>query len=776
MRLLRSPQHNLADHAERRGEASSFKHTPTRAAFGPVITPTRTSWITELVAPRFTPRITPFVAIRRNSQHAGPRFMVALGLAVVSAIVLVLWSPEAQANDIDAKPAESPYFHIKGADTNVDALPLKSTRVDVRIAGVIADVTVTQRYRNEGKRPIEAKYVFPSATTAAVHAMNVRIGERLITANIQEKQRARIAYEAAKKEGKTSALLEQERPNVFQMNVANILPGDDIAVELRYTEPIAPTKGRYEFVFPTVVGPRYHAGNTAAKFPSIPYLPLGEASNTQLEMNVQFASPLPVSEIESTSHDLEVTNEGSANAHVTLDSVNAKPALTNAPTSPNAKRGGPANNRDFILSYRLAGEQTATGLTLHQGTHENFFLALVEPPKAISTEQINPREFVFVVDISGSMHGYPLETSKALLRNLIGHLRPSDTFNVLLFSGSAEMLNATPVPATRANIERAIQTIDRQRGGGSTEIVPALKRIAALPKNADVSRSVIVVTDGYVMVEQEVFALVRKNLGHSNVFAFGIGSSVNRHLIEGIARAGQGEAFIVTKPEHAAGQAERLRKMIEAPVLTQLRARFEGLDVYDVEPTSLTSGLPDVLGGRPVVIQGKWRGDPRGQLVLDGQSASGAYQAVVPVTTPDPQAVALKHLWARQRIAQLMDQEALEGANSQREGILSLGLKYSLLTPYTSFLAVDHIVRTAEPTTTVNQPSPLPQGVSEKALGAKAAEDGEQAQALHAEVPSTPEPATWLGLLMVAGVLLLGARGRAPALASQAQTTTDHPR
>ena len=150
---------------------------------------------------------------------------------------------------------------------------------------------------------------------------------------------------------------------------------------------------------------------------------------------------------------------------------------------------------------------------------------MVEPPRAITTAQINPREYVFVVDISGSMHGHPLNTAKVLLRNLIGHLRPTDTFNVLLFSGSSQMLNERPVPATRANIERAIATIDQARGGGSTEIVPALKRIAALPKNSDVSRSVIVVTDGYVTVENEVFALIRKNLGNSNVFAFGIGSS-----------------------------------------------------------------------------------------------------------------------------------------------------------------------------------------------------------------------------------------------------------
>jgi len=275
-------------------------------------------------------------------------------------------------------------------------------------------------------------------------------------------------------------------------------------------------------------------------------------------------------------------------------------------------------------------------------------------------------------------------------------------------------------------------------GGGSTEIVPALRRVAALPKNADVSRSVIVVTDGYVTVENEVFQLIRRNLGNSNVFAFGIGTSVNRHLIEGIARAGQGEAFVVTKPELAAAQAERLRRMIDAPVLTQLRARFDGLDVYDVEPAALNA-LPDVLGGRPVVITGKWRGAPSGQLVLEGQAAIGTHIDVVPVSTPDPDAAALRHLWARGRIQELSDQEALEGGSGQRDAITALGLRYSLLTQYTSFIAVDQVVRTREAAETVNQPLPLPQGVSNNAVGAA--------------VPSTPEPAAWLSLLVVLGLV-----------------------
>ena len=667
----------------------------------------------------------------RPQTHIG-RVILAIASSVFAALLIVAWSP-ALAGDTEAVPAEGPYFQVASDDPSIDRLPLKGTRVQARIAGTVADVRVIQTYRNEGSRTIEARYVFPGSTQAAVHGMTVRIGERVLTANIREKQRARIEYEAAKKEGRTAALLDQERPNVFQMNVAHILPGDEVQVELRYTELLLPTEGRYRFVYPTVVGPRYHvakAAGGASSFPATAHLPEGEAPGTGFEIVVKFASPLPVQELHSVSHRIEVQGEASAQAEVSLL----------------GDHGEVNDNRDFILEYRMAAAVTAGGLTLFTGGagEENFFLALVEPPKAITPLQINPREYIFVVDISGSMHGFPLETSKVLLRELIGGLRPSDSFNVMLFSGSNRMLSETSVPATRPNIERAIATIEQMRAGGSTEIVPALERIAALPKNADVSRSVIVVTDGYVTVEDRVFQLVRKNLGQANVFAFGIGSSVNRHLIEGIARAGQGEAFVVTKPALAAAQAERMRKMIEAPVLTHVQARFDGLDVYDVEPATLNA-LPDVLGGRPVALIGKWRGEPRGQLVLSGIAANGDWQQVLPVPAPDADAQALRHLWARQRIQQLGDDEALRGGNAQREAITALGLKYSLLTNYTSFIAVDKIVRAADtPSTAVDQPLALPQGVSNAAVGTT--------------VPSTPEPAAWMAMLLVIAIVTLALR------------------
>jgi Ca-activated chloride channel family protein len=663
-------------------------------------------------------------------------WLATIGLASAGFALLVARPLHAQEAQGPRLKTESPYFFVKSDDPAVDALPLKATEVDVKVSGVIADVTVTQTYRNEGTRAIEAKYVFPGSTRAAVGGLNVRLADRLITAQIREKQQARIDYDAAKKEGRTAALLEQHLPNVFQMNVANILPGDEVKVELRYTELLVPQAGNYRFVFPTVVGPRYNSPqseNRNAKWVGQPTLRAGTAPNTSFKMKVALDTPLGIKEVRSATHAIDVgKRDDDQHADITL-----------------ARTGEPANNRDFVLDWRLAGEKIESGLMLYKGqgdNPENFFLAMVEPPKSVAANAISPRDYIFVVDISGSMHGFPLDTAKVLLERLIGGLRPSDTFNVLLFSGSSKMLSPQSVPATRANIEQALSTIRNYSGGGSTELIPALKRVYAEPKAEEVSRTVVVVTDGYVTVEREAFELVRRNLSKANVFAFGIGSSVNRHLMEGLARAGMGEPFVITDPLQAPEQAARFKRMVESPVLTNVKATFGGLDVYDVEPQA----LPDVLGERPVIVFGKWRGEPKGRVVIEGQGAEGPYRRELAIDARTRQdAAALRSLWARHRIASLGDQEALEGGDAFKQRITELGLRYGLLTQYTSFIAVDRVVRNPAPqaSTSVDQPQPLPKGVSELALG--------QGQTLGAEVPSTPEPETWGAIAVLLSMLAM---------------------
>ncbi len=605
----------------------------------------------------------------------------------------------------DADKTFSPYFFVKSDDPNLDQLPLKSTSAIVDIAGVIADVKVTQVYKNEGKRPLEAIYTFPASTRAAVYGMKMTIGERTIVAKIGKREEARKEYEKAISEGKSASLLEQQRPNVFQMNVGNILPGDEIKVELSYTELLVPTDGVYEFAYPTVVGPRYSnqpeaTAPAAEKWVKNPYFRSGKEPSYTFDLTTSLNMGLPIQEVTCTSHKVNVSYNGQSCAMVKLDATE--------------KSGG---NRDYVLRYRLAGGQIASGMLMFQGRDENFFLLMVQPPKRVTVSQIPPREFIFIVDISGSMHGFPLEISKELLRNLIGGLRPQDKFNVLLFAGSSSALSETEsLPATPENLKRAIEVIEKQRGGGGTELLPALRHALALPRAQECARSIVIATDGYVTVEAEAFDLIRERLGEANMFAFGIGSSVNRHLIEGMARAGMGEPFVITKAEEAKAEAEKFRRYIESPVLTQIKINYDDFKTYAVEPPA----VPDVLAKRPVIVFGKWRGTPQGKISLSGRTGGERYSANIDVSEIKPLAAnaALRYLWARHRIAVLSDYSALKPGDELVSEVTDLGLKYNLLTAYTSFVAIDSKVRRdGGEVTRVEQPLPMPQGVPDYAIG-----------------------------------------------------------
>jgi Ca-activated chloride channel family protein len=597
----------------------------------------------------------------------------------------------------------SPYFFVQG-DPTLDHLPLKDTRVQIDVSGVIADVQVMQTYRNEGSRPINARYVFPASTRAAVYAMRMRIGDQVIVAKIKEREQAKQEFDKAKQEGKSASLLEQHRPNVFSMSLANIMPGDQIEIELRYTELMVPTDGIYEVVFPTVVGPRYSpqpesSASQADSSIKVPYLHQGDKPTSALRISARISAGVPIRDLSCTSHRVIQQWQSPAIAQLTLDGADQF-----------------QGDRDFILRYRLSGDQIASGLLLYQGEDENYFLYMAQPPERVTNADIPAREYIFVVDISGSMNGFPLNTAKRLLQDLIGQLRPSDLFNVVLFAGDSSVLAAKSLQADRQNIANAIRLIDGQRGGGGTELLAAVKQAMSLPREANVSRSIVLVTDGYISGEQGVFDYVRDNLDQCNVFSFGIGSSVNRYLIEGVAKAGMGEPFIVTNEEEAPAMAAKFREYIQTPVLTGIKIRSTGFDIYDVH----TTHLPDLFARRPVILFGKWRGPANGTFELQGKTGQGDYltRLAVAGVQPDEANRALRYLWARSRIAELSDYGASYLEDDRIKEITSLGLKYSLLTRYTSFIAVREVVRNTQgPAQDVNQPLPLPLGVSDLAVG-----------------------------------------------------------
>ena len=644
-------------------------------------------------------------------------------LIVLLLSVVLLQSTDAAARG-DSPPADktlSPYFFVEGGDPSIDRLPLKDTRVDVAIAGVIADVTVRQVYENHGTRPIHIRYVFPASTRAAVHGMTMTVGNVRTVATIRERERAAREFEAARSEGKSASLLEQSRPNVFTLKLANVMPGDTVVVELKYTELLVPTDGLYEFVYPTVVGPRYSEKNANQaspqdEFVKAPYTRQGEAPRSEFHLSGVVSTGVPVRELRSPSHEVAVRTTAPGRAELTL-----------------ADSERLSGNRDFILRYRLAGNEIASGLLLYQGQDENFFLLMAEPPQVVEPDQVPPREYIFVLDVSGSMHGFPLDTAKKLMGDLANVLRPSDAFNIVVFADGSDTFSRLSVPATPANLTRGLQFIGRRNGGGGTRLLAALERAVAIERQPGVSRSIVLVTDGYIEAESEVFDYVRAQRGDVNFFAFGIGSSVNRLLIEGVAKAGLGEPFIVTAGNEAAEAAVRLRRYIDTPVLTGIDVKFTGFDAYDIEP----GAIPDLFASRPIVVFGKWRGKLAGSIQISGKTGRGEYQTSVPVSASNAHVshAALRQLWARNRIGVLSDFGPGNPSEKRVAEITSLGLSYSLLTRYTSFVAVQEIVRTAEGADDVDQPLPMPAGVSDLAVG----------------VTAGPEPdILWVGSIVVA--------------------------
>jgi Ca-activated chloride channel family protein len=362
-----------------------------------------------------------------------------------------------------------------------------------------------------------------------------------------------------------------------------------------------------------------------------------------------------------------------------------------------------------------------------------------QPPKRVPVVDIPKREYIFVVDVSGSMHGFPLDTSKQLMKELLTGLRATDSFNILFFSGGSSVLSETSLPVTETNIKRAITMLESQRGGGGTRLLPALRRAMAFPAEETTSRSFVVVTDGYVSIEAEAFDYVKQHLNNANFFSFGIGSSVNRFLIEGLARAGGGEPFVMTSPSEARKTAKRFREYIETPVLTGINLEFDDFEVYDVEPRQ----VPDLFAERPLIVYGKWRGNPQGNIRIHGYRGNSDYSKSIDVSTTKVSSSneALRYLWARHRIAELGDYEKLRPDSERKAEITNLGLTYNLLTAYTSFIAVDEVVANPDgKNRQVKQPLPLPKGVSNLAVGGV--------------VPTTPEPGI-TALLAVLAMMFL---------------------
>jgi len=591
-------------------------------------------------------------------------------------------------------------------------VPLVHTDAVLDVRGLVAAATVTQQYVNSGSEAVEAVYVFPLPHDAGVYDLEIRVGNRVIRSEIHEREEAKRIYDAAKSEGKRAAIVEEERPNIFTASVANIMPGDHIDVRLRYVEPLKWEGGKMRVEFPMVVGPRYIPGTQA-----VGQTGTGWAADTNAVADASRITPVVRHAESRMGHDIsvavnldsgfETSTVTSVSHEVTVRRTNdgrQRVELTNEATLP---------NRDFVLEVAQAGStkpKTALFLSPGNDTGETQFLLAAYPP-TVAPKGRGPVEMMYMIDVSGSMLGTSIEQARGALLQALDRLTPNDRFGILAFSSGYGEFSPITLVATAENVAAARQYVRGLHAGGGTEMLPALEHLMQKPRIPGTVRHIILLTDGDLGNEEQIFAAMRKDLGDARLYTVAIGSAPNLFLATKMAQFGRGTFTHIADNHEIEAQMSHLFSSIENPVLTDVKVSFEGAEVADVYPER----TPDLFTGQPLLIYGRIVGGRTGTAVLTAREGNETYEVRIPFEA----AKATFHpgittMWARQRVEDLMDRWRESDETGQEEikaTVIAHALRYRLVTRFTSLVAVEQAVaNTSGQLKTTAVPTEFPEG------------------------------------------------------------------
>ncbi len=624
-----------------------------------------------------------------------------------------------QADELDSLPTDElpgcgGMIAQRPNATGLAAIPLEHTTIDAGVQGTSASVRVRQRFTNPWSEKIEAIYVFPLPADAAVHDFVMTIGTRTIRGIVREREEARQLYTAARAQGHVAALLTQERANVFTQKVANIEPGKSIDIDVRYFHGVPWIDGWHELVIPTVVGPRFSppgqrsgigavaqgAGGSSGQPVELEYRRPERWSPNTLDIAVDIDAGAEIEGLECRTHEIHVERPSESRHRVTLDGLDR------------------VANRDFVLRWKVGGERLTSSFVTRDDGRDGWFQLTLYPPTS-SVRGHSPLDLILVVDTSGSMQGGPLACAKSAMHRALERLAPPDTFQIVRFAQDASSFSDTSVVADSRALAQAHVYVDQLQAGGGTMVLAGLKAALAQPRVSDRRRMLVFLTDGFIDNEEEILSALDAQRGDVRVLSLGIGSACNRFLLDELARIGRGAASYLGPRDDSARIArivERFVDTMRAPALADVAIDWGGLDVESVYP----SRIPDVLRGRPVTLTGRLG---RGAAVpatirVRGTCENETRELAIPARFDRDESAsrALPLAWARARIADL-ERRAVRASHggaggNERGEILSTALEFGLVSPLTSFVAVDSLTRTAgDHGTSVNVPVALPDGV-----------------------------------------------------------------
>lgn len=623
-----------------------------------------------------------------------------------------------------------------------------NTAIDVEVSGPVARTTISQTFRNDGKEWVEGVYVFPLPDRAAVDYMRMRIGERFIEGDIREKEQAKKEYEAAKKAGQRAGLVEQQRANLFTTSVANLEPGATVVIEIEYLETLQYDDGAFSVRIPLTLTPRFIPGaplpgrkgsGWAADTTSVPDASLitppvvTKSSDHKVTLHAAIDAGVPLEFIVSRYHPITVTSTGGAGGRYLV-------ALTDSRTP---------MDHDVELVWKpvadAAPRATVFSETVDGRTH---FLLMMLPPTDVSESVAPlPRDLVFIIDTSGSMHGTSMEQAKKAMLLALDGLEPADRFNVIQFNSVTNTLFDASVAASAQNVDKARDYVNALTANGGTVMRPALEMALNAEASETHLKQIIFITDGSVGNESELYSLIDARLGAARLFTVGIGSAPNGWFMRKAAEAGRGTYTFVSALHEVNEKMGGLFRKLEQPQVTGIEVEWPGQGAL-----TYPAVVPDLYAGEPIVVKARLPAPPRDgdQVKIGGNSPSGSWGVALPLAG-QPQNAGIAAVWARARIENLLDQERRGADAAQiRQAVIDTALDHHLVSKYTSLVAVDKTpVRPESAALGEEQvPNLLPYGQSHRAIfGFPATATGWQAQ-------------TAVGTVLILLALLLWAFGR----------------
>ncbi|PKG83489.1 marine proteobacterial sortase target protein [Colwellia sp. 75C3] len=603
--------------------------------------------------------------------------------------------------------------------------PQLKTQVEIEINGLVANVKVKQKFTNTSNNWQHGVYAFPLPDNAAINQLKMRIGERVIVGEVQEKKQARKTFNNAKKSGKKAALIEQHRPNLFTTQLANIPPNEEVEVELNYFQQVDYQAGEFSLHFPMAITPRYQpkGSKISETHNSLPALifqaraatlvgtrteknsntslfdqdsSVGQAQGPFIDLTVDLFSGAELAKVNSINHSL--ISQQQEQGHYTLKIVH-QPV-----------------EKDFKLTWQYP-PQTLPQILNFQQAYQNkkYGLLMVLPGLSALNEnsaanKITPlRELTFVLDTSGSMAGDSLAQAKQAFKYALTSLNERDSFQLIAFNSYPTKLFQAPVLANETNKKHAWRFVSALESTGGTEIKSALDLVLNEKANGNEKlQQIVFLTDGAVGNEAEIFSDIEKRIGNKRLFTVGLGTAPNRYFMKKAAEIGRGSYQFISNHNELVKQMDRLFTKLSQPVLTDLNMSLNDPngallttpnpipDVYANEPLFLSyqvtgeqsdSLLTGIYQGKiwSVNIENYQQGNVENNVLGDiernkAKSTKSAQELNIPP---------LATLWARRKIADHYRQLMLYKDTKAKDNIIELALKYHLVTPFTSLVAVE---------------------------------------------------------------------------------------